>query len=295
MSALPQKRRRVVSAESQNLGEWPLPADGMEKLAIDDSSFLAEFPRLRCSRGCGKKHKHFCCECGSRLEHELSERIPRVSLPVRLDIVHHPHEKKSKSTAVHALTLAPPEQVRWMEYDSDFRADDWSPENTLLLFPSDDATPVHELSDDEIANVKTLVVVDSTWFQCGGILANKQLQSLKKVKFAAQKTLFWRHQSNASDYHLATIEAIYYVMRALHLRKHGSYAGEQDNLLFFFKYYYDLIQQRYSKNASLRLHSHLPQDYIRARAEASSTSAAASNEKKRSRTEPATETDTPGD
>ena len=56
---------------------------------------------------------------------------PHVELPIQVDILHHPKEKKAKSTAVHAVALCP-NQVRMWEYPT---VPDYNPEETLCLFP----------------------------------------------------------------------------------------------------------------------------------------------------------------
>ena len=48
--------------------------------------------------------------------------------------------------------------------------------------------------------------------------------------------------------HLATIEAIYHVYKEYQLAKKGNYDGEFDNLLFYFKHFYQMIQETYQKN-----------------------------------------------
>jgi hypothetical protein len=53
-----------------------------------------------------------------------------------------------------------------------------------------------------------------------------------------------------SDNHLATIEAIYYLYReyAEAFEMKGSlYDGRYDNLLFYFKFFYNMIQNKYRK------------------------------------------------
>ena len=58
---------------------------------------------------CHKSRKFFCYTCHVPLPATRGV-IPRVQLPVRIDIVKHPGEVEGKSTAVHARLVAP-EQV----------------------------------------------------------------------------------------------------------------------------------------------------------------------------------------
>ena len=58
---------------------------------------------------CHKSRKFFCYTCHVPLPATRGV-IPRLQLPVRIDIVKHPGEVEGKSTAVHARLVAP-EQV----------------------------------------------------------------------------------------------------------------------------------------------------------------------------------------
>ena len=68
----------------------------------------------------------------------------------------------------------------------------------------------------------------------------------KHVKIQEHETLFWRYQDGGND-HLATIEAIYWFFRDFHSAYEPSieYDGRYDNLLFYFRHQYELIQNIY--------------------------------------------------
>lgn len=95
-----------------------------------------------------------------------------------------------------------------------------------------------------------LVVIDGTWKQASKIARlSPQLKNVRKVTIAPRKTLFWRYQS-LSDNYLATIEAIYYLYREYSeaFEMNGNpYDGRYDNLLFYFKFFYNMIQNKYRK------------------------------------------------
>ena len=65
-------------------------------------------------------------------------------------------ERKGKSTAIHARVLAPSD-VTIHEYPSipDFDED---PSEVLLLFPSDDATPIEEIDPSKVKRVSVLLL-----------------------------------------------------------------------------------------------------------------------------------------
>jgi len=64
------------------------------------------------------------------------------------------------------------------------------------------------------------------------------------VKIDEQKTLFWRYQDVGEEC-LATIEAIYYFYKEFVTKQSGSYDGECDDLLYYYSFMYNLIQDRY--------------------------------------------------
>lgn len=114
----------------------------------------------------------------------------------------------------------------------------------ILLFPSKDSIFIEEL---DFRSVNKLLVIDSTWQQTRRILSDPKLKGIQRVKIRAQKTNFWRYQNKGQD-HLSTIEAIYYFYREFQSVVYGSYSGEYDNLLYYYSYFYEMIQSIYKKN-----------------------------------------------
>ena len=105
---------------------------------------------------------------------------PPVQLPIRMDIIHHPKEKKVKSTAVHAIALCPTQASMW-EFPT---IPSFDPSETLFLYPSKDAKRLTEL---DLTQYKRAVFVDSTWPQSKVICADPKLQSLTKIAGLAKK------------------------------------------------------------------------------------------------------------
>jgi len=156
------------------------------------------------------------------------------------NVGHHPLELKSKSTAIHAKILSP-ETVNIYPSTGfpDYAAD---PDGVLLLFPSKNAKSINDI---DLSKCTRVVVIDCTWNQVNAIVKDPKLQGLQTVKLQAHKTTFWRYQFKSDEF-LATIEAIYYLYRELWTATHeGSYRGELDDLLFFYAYFYKMIQKRY--------------------------------------------------
>lgn len=72
------------------------------------------------------------------------------------------------------------------------------------------------------------------------------------VILAEQKTFFWRSQDKEDNY-LATIEAIYYfLVETFNLTSDLQYAGQYDNLMYFFVYMYRMVQKQ--KKNYIKIH-----------------------------------------
>jgi hypothetical protein len=197
--------------------------------------------RVKCP-GCHSKRKYFCYRCYKILA--PPNAVPQLTLPITVDIIHWPSELISKSTAIHAKLLAPT-SVNIFEYPN---FPDYNTEEVLLLYPTEDAIAVNDMDIETAKRIKRVVFVDSQWHAAHRILRHERLMKLTCVKFTAYKTFFWRYQQ-CGDECLATIEAIYYFFKEYHKRVCGTYNGEYDNLLFFFSFFYNLIQDKYKKEA----------------------------------------------
>ncbi len=115
----------------------------------------------------------------------------------------------------------------------------------MLLFPSAESVDLQSMDPADIAKIKRVVLVDSTWSQTRYYLREKALLSLKHVRIQTEKTVFWRYQAVA-DTNLATVEALYFFFRDYDIggRCGGSkelYDGRFDNLLYFYAWNYKLI------------------------------------------------------
>jgi hypothetical protein len=90
------------------------------------------------------------------------------------------------------------------------------------------------------------LVIDGTWRQAKAMALN--CTALRKVRIPPHETLFWRFQKLDKSY-LATIEAIYWLFVEYHNSYESTeYDGRYDNLLFYFKLNYDIIQAHYKNN-----------------------------------------------
>jgi len=167
-------------------------------------------------------------------------KLPHITLPIKLDILWWPKESRSKSTAVHAAIVAP-ECTTFYAYPD---IPEYNVDEVLLLFPGENTPSVSDFNDFQ--SIKRVVFIDSQWHAAGKILRDEKVKKLKTIKITHQETHFWRYQE-VGKHCLATIEAIYYFFKEYQQKMTGIYNGEYDNLLFYFIYYYNMIQDEYKQ------------------------------------------------
>jgi len=196
-----------------------------------------------------QNNRVYCYHCLVPVGLPAENVLPRVKLPIKLDVLRHPKELKTKSTALHSQVLCGSEDVRTVELPQVDQLTDVDPETTLLLYPSATANSMDEIENLEA--ITRVVVVDSTWQQANAVLRSDFCKKLKRhVKLGnSHSTSFWRHQTKGED-HLATIEAIYFFFRERYeaLNK-GEYDGRYDNLLYIFSGMLRIVEE--SKKVSL--------------------------------------------
>ncbi|XP_048825251.1 tRNA-uridine aminocarboxypropyltransferase 1 [Brienomyrus brachyistius] len=261
------------------------PFDGL-KLASHEVLEKAQMTgRSKCPK-CNGSRMFYCYTCFS-LVGVSQDDVPKIKLPVKIDIIKHPHETDGKSTAVHAKLIAPDDVTVYTypcipEYENEKY-------KVVLVFPGPGSVTVEEMMeellrvpgkggapsagepspkrvkrDDESEErestklqqrdcvLQKVIFIDSTWNQTNKIISDERLQALLRVELKTRKTCFWRHQKGSPDTYLATIEAIYYFLKDYHvLCLSQDYQGDYDNLLYFFAYLHKLINS--AKHAAGRL------------------------------------------
>ncbi|KAI8645598.1 DTW domain-containing protein [Parasitella parasitica] len=228
-----------------------------DELKIADDQVLKDIEQRTACPTCKKTVKYFCYICYKVVGMERSS-IPSVKLPVHLDVIKHHKELDGKSTAIHARIIAPDdvEVHTWPQIPA-FE----NPERTLLLFPGPNAKKFTDLPRESFDKI---VVIDGTWAQAKQITKNTPiLNKMQQVTVAPRKTYFWRFQ-NVTNEHLATIEATYYLYREFGETFEAPYSGQYDNLLYYYKFFYNLIQNSYQSRKSARFNTrHQQKDYIK--------------------------------
>ncbi|XP_013884614.1 tRNA-uridine aminocarboxypropyltransferase 1 isoform X2 [Austrofundulus limnaeus] len=252
-------RDKSTAADSEECTRPPLQGLQLASHAVLDRA--RQRGRVSCSR-CGRNRMFFCYNCCLLLGTD-KEAVPRVQLPVKIDIIKHLKESDGKSTAVHAKLLAP-DDVTIYTYPC---IPDFHTEEVVLVFPGPQAVSFEDMLQrlrDRSSNgsgdsgeprpkrlraegvqatpLKKVVFIDSTWNQTNEISTDERLQGLLRVELTSRKTCFWRSQHGKPDTYLATIEAIYYFLKDFHQLGLGlEYHGEYDNLLFFYSYLHSLV------------------------------------------------------
>ncbi|KAJ8681238.1 hypothetical protein QAD02_017025 [Eretmocerus hayati] len=251
-------------------------------LKIDDASCLDSIEGRQICGTCFKSRKFFCYSCCKLVIGE--EYVPRIKLPIKIDIIKHKQEIDGKSTSCHAAIIAPDDVKIYTYPDFPEIQDD---EKIVLIFPGKVATSVEDLfgttangnnktTEKSMTNklpITRAVFIDSTWHQTKSIYKDQRLKDLPCVILKNRISQFWRHQKKSPRWYLATIEAIHQFLVELHINAFGQienyaiseesgpltgvrtiikeadlfrpYNGQYDNLLYFFKYMYEKIHTIY--------------------------------------------------
>lgn len=143
-----------------------------------------------------------------------------------------------------------------------------NPSAYVILFPDESAVELKDLPLEEFSKIRNVIVIDGTWSQAAAINRTDPYCKLRRIKINPNlRTVFWRYQ-DLGEHCLSTIEAIYYFMREFQETKNNRnleivYDGRFDNLLYFFSFFYHLIQSSYIKNPDRKYTSRHRSDYIK--------------------------------
>ncbi|WKX96971.1 hypothetical protein Q1695_012990 [Nippostrongylus brasiliensis] len=207
-----------------------------EQCSLSSFDPLDGLTKTKCPT-CDKRRMYFCYDCRVLMPGVYS---PQVKLPCDVDVIKHPMEKNSKSSAVHCKIVAP-EQTRVFDVPNvyDYREDSSSvgEGSNVLVFPSPSAVSIEEFVRTK-GPIKRLIVLDC----------------LPCVSLSSYRTAYWRPQHDVGEHGLATIEAIYYAQREYQELLSGRpYQGEFDDLLYWFfhtQHYVNKRQEEYLKRKS---------------------------------------------
>lgn len=201
--------------------------------------------------------------------------------------IKHAQELDSKSTAIHAKLLSPDNVTIYQfakpsfahdrfEDEQELRAKiEADPDSFVLLYPDESSVQFQDYVDCEsslpcvrpaIKRIRNVIVIDGTWSQAAAINRTAPYSTIPHVKIdPSVKTSFWRFQS-LGDHCLSTIEAIYYCLKEYSAASLDD-SGSLDNLLYFYSFFYHLIQNSYThENPDRPYTSRHRSDYIKSRA-----------------------------
>ncbi|CAB4401824.1 unnamed protein product [Rhizophagus irregularis] len=212
-----QNSKRTSPEEDSKLQHSPFDSFKISSTAILDTLNTRSF----CPK-CTRSMKYFCYWCYQVVGCQRSD-VPYLELPIKIDVIKH----------IKELEEIP-------KYEN--------PDRLLLLFPGPDSKTLNEIPRDSFDK---LLVVDGTWQQASSLTKfTEELKNIRKVTINPQKTLFWRYQNKSENY-LATIEALYYFLKEYYVTyesitdNENSYNGKYDDLLWYYKYFYEFIQSSY--------------------------------------------------
>ncbi|CAG8468650.1 6198_t:CDS:2 [Paraglomus occultum] len=234
----------------------PLSTSPFAAFQISPTDILDTITERKPCPTCNRFVKYFCHDCFV-VDKACENVMPKLELPIDIDVIKHPGERSGKSTAIHARLISPTSVSVYPSTSIPAYSD---PSRILLLYPAPDAQTLDTIPLDSFDK---LVVIDGTWKQAISILKyTTALSSFRKVTLHPRKTMFWRYQNRSENY-LATIEAIYYFLVEYREKDKGEYNGEFDNLLWWYKYFYELIQGVYRGDPEgKRFNSRHRKDYI---------------------------------
>ncbi|KAK7490808.1 hypothetical protein BaRGS_00017864, partial [Batillaria attramentaria] len=130
--------RREIRSErvaAEGMVEDPFP-----DLSIADTSILDTTESRHKCRKCTKSRKYFCYSCCVPMP-QIQDKVPRIKLPVKIDIIKHQSESDGKSTCPHAVVLAP-EDVTVYTFPC---IPDYDREKVVLVFPCEEAKTLKDM------------------------------------------------------------------------------------------------------------------------------------------------------
>lgn len=197
--------------------------------------------RIKCPK-CDQSKKYYCPSCCLPMVDK--KLIPQLILPLHVSVLQHPKEKIEQSSIIPAKILAPSSlDIYRTDTLPSIHLD---PKDTLFLYPTKDAKSIKELDKTFVKNIKYLLMIDSTWAQVQTFLKLPEVKALTSVKISTEETTFWRYQEVDSS-NLATVEALYFFFKEYdEAISDKPYDGKYDDLLYYYTFNYNLIQERYT-------------------------------------------------
>lgn len=192
------------------------------------------------TEGCTAEKRIYCANCVCWIGVPPHVHVPRLRLPVHVDILM--ADNRKKSTAIQVGVVAASSVRVWDSWAGDLdalEAAKWNVDKTLVLFPSEDAVTLDELSPAELAAVERVVLLDSRWNNTTRVLEHPGVRRLTrrvKLKDPPKESLCWRYHSKGEGL-LSSAEALYFLLKdferltgkkAKQVKAGGRREGEQE-------------------------------------------------------------------
>eukprot|EP00903_Cladosiphon_okamuranus_P006630 g6475.t1 len=218
---------------------------------LDDPPDIKLWPEARqACHGCGKRGRLYCSACLVFIGTPTGVETPtNMQLPLQVDILVTAQERK-RSSGIH-IAVAAPQSVRVVPFEE---AEDglpsYEPEHDLVVFPSETSACWSELSQEELAAARRIILIDSRWVQTGTVIGHPRLKGLRHIRIDNPPTAsrFWRWHMEGEG-HICTAEATYLVLKdfeeATGLVTQG---GRLEDILFLFALVSATIKDAYQSD-----------------------------------------------
>ncbi|RHY00299.1 hypothetical protein DYB34_004665 [Aphanomyces astaci] len=143
-----------------------------------NAALTEEWKREECP-GCKKSSKYYCVNCYVPIGAPSTVQVPRVRLPLRVDILF--QDKIKKSTAPHGKVVAP-DDISIIPYPFPSQnPPEYDVKEAVVVYPSINAVVIDELEDPD--SVKTLIFIDCPWQKAPSILHDPALSHLRCPRY----------------------------------------------------------------------------------------------------------------
>ncbi|KAI1315923.1 DTW domain-containing protein 1 [Mortierella claussenii] len=232
---------------------------------ISSTDVLDTIQKQHCPT-CNKNVRYFCNKC-LHLVNCPEDSVPQLKLPIKIDVIKHEQEREGKSTALHAKILAPQdvEVYGWKDMPKYEDVD-----RLLLLFPSPVITIApHETlfwrhqrkPDDHLATIEAIYYFlreyHETYLSAApepiSSTATESLPSPSEQSISAGATTNISPQGHVAGADTDTLSKVITPHKEwIDSHQLGPYTNQFDDMLWFYKYFYELIQRTYRERTDGR-------------------------------------------
>ncbi|CAM9253899.1 unnamed protein product [Sphacelaria rigidula] len=159
------------------------------------------------------------------------------------------HQERRRSSGIHVAVVAP-QSVRVVPFgNSDDDLPQYNPGSDLVVFPSKDSACWDELSKEELAAARRIILVDSRWENTSAVVNHPKLKGLRHVRIRAPPpcSRFWRWHISGEG-HICTAEATYFALKEFEaVAGVSTEGGRLEDVIFLFALMHSRIKEAYAK------------------------------------------------